>query len=135
MKKIIPIILFATVIFLSTQTAIIGQEKMLNFNAAEVESMMFLFNKTQIKGSDVEVLAPLSKKLKNALEKAQQIEDKTQPVPLQLSLQELQICLNIINNATFEARFAELVLGMKQKIQELLPPQMLQMPATGNQQQ
>ncbi len=129
MRKLIPVILFIAVLFLSTQTTIIGQEKKLDFTAAEAESMMFLFNQTQIKGSDVEVLAPLAKKLKAALEKAQATEDKTEIIPLELSLQELQICLNVINNATFEARFAELVLSMKNKIKAHLPPQMMQAPA------
>jgi len=31
--------------------------------------------------------------------------------------------LNIINNATFQARFVDLVLGMKQKLLKLAPPQ------------
>jgi hypothetical protein len=129
MRKLIPVILFIAVLFLSTQTTIIGQEKKLDFTAAEAESMMFLFNQTQIKGSDVEVLAPLAKKLKAALEKAQAAEDKSEIIPLELSLQELQICLNVINNATFEARFAELVLSMKNKIKTHLPPEMMQAPA------
>ena len=44
--------------------------KNLDFTPEEVESMLFLYNKTMIKGSDVEVVAPLGAKLKAALKEA-----------------------------------------------------------------
>ncbi|MBN1997484.1 hypothetical protein JW935_08035 [candidate division KSB1 bacterium] len=111
-----------------------AQELELKFNAAETESMLFLFNQTTIKGSDVEVLLPLNKKLKDGLEKARVLEDKEEELVLKLTPQEIGICLNIINNATFEARYAELVFGMKKKLQALQPVQggMMQMPAPSN---
>ncbi len=136
MRKIIPFLVMALVLYLSLFTNVFGQNqiKTINFSAAEAESMVFLFNQTTIKGSDVDVVAPLSKKLNTALKSAKALEDKTKPVPIELSLQELQICLNVINNATFEARYAELVLGMKSKIKAVLPSQVMspaQVPATG----
>jgi hypothetical protein len=100
-----------------------SQPKELKYNPAEVESMLFLFNKTTIKGSDVEIMAPLQEKLKSALEKAREAKAEDAMITLELSVQELQICHQILNNAEFEAKYAELVLGMKNKIKELLPAQ------------
>ena len=95
-----------------------------NFNAAEAESMLFLFNQTMIKGSDVKVLAPLQAKLNDALDRAREAEDAKDPVPLELTQQEAQICVQIITNAEFEAKYSELVLGMMNKIKESLPAPM-----------
>ncbi|MBN1540903.1 hypothetical protein JW992_02075 [candidate division KSB1 bacterium] len=110
LSLIFPILLVASLAF--------AQESDVNFNAAEAESMVFLFNQTTIKGSDVEVVAPLAQKLNAALEIAKVTEDKTQLVPLKLTAQEIEICFNVINNATFEARYAQLVFSMKNKLQK-----------------
>ena len=96
--------------------------KNLDFTPEEVESMLFLYNKTMIKGSDVEVVAPLGAKLKAALKEARALQDSTGKIVLRLTLNEIGVCLNIIQTATFEAKFAQLVLVMKKKLMELLPP-------------
>ena len=49
------------------------------------------------------------------------MQDTTKTIDLKLKLIELDLCLNIIKNSTFEAKYAELVLGMKRKIEKLLP--------------
>ena len=97
-------------------------EKELNFKPAEVESMLFLYNQTSVKGSDVEVVAPVGVKLRDGLTQARTLKDTTQNVVLKLTPAETQICLQIIQNSTFEAKYAELVLGMKNKLLKLLPP-------------
>ena len=96
--------------------------KDLKFSPAEVESMLFLFNHTSVKGADVEVVAPVGVKLRAGLVDARALKDTTQKVVLQVTAAETQICLQIIQNSTFEAKYADLVLGMKKKLVKLLPP-------------
>ena len=96
--------------------------KNLDFTPEEVESMLFLYNQTMIKGSDVEVVAPLGAKLKAGLKEARALQDSTGKIVLKLTLNEIGVCLNIIQTATFEAKYAQLILGMKKKLMELLPP-------------
>jgi hypothetical protein len=97
-------------------------EKELKFTPAEVESMLFLYNQTSVKGADVEVVAPVGVKLRDGLTQARTLNDTTQKVILKVTAAETQICLQIIQNSTFEAKYAELVLGMKNKLVKLLPP-------------
>ena len=96
--------------------------KDLKFSPAEVESMLFLYNQTSVKGADVEIVAPVGVKLRAGLGEARALKDTTQKVVLQVTAAETQICLQIIQNSTFEAKYAELVLGMKKKLVALLPP-------------
>jgi hypothetical protein len=98
-----------------------AQEKELLFTPAELTSMLSLFNQTQIKGSDVEVIAPLGAKLRFGYDTTQR--DSTRKIiSLKLSQTETQICLNVLNNSTVEARFADLILGMKKKLNALASP-------------
>ena len=114
---------FLTFLLLALATTAMSQGTDVKFNVAEIESMAAIFNQTTIKGSEVEIIVPLNRKLKEALHKAQAIQNKQEAVPFKLTVQEASICLNIINNATFEARYAELVFGMKKKLQLLIPSQ------------
>ncbi len=100
----------------------LAQEKELLFTPNEVESMLFLYNQAPVKGDQVEIVAPVGAKLRKGLEVARAQNDSTKLVKLMMNPTELQICLNILNLSTFEARYAELVLGMKKKIEKLLPP-------------
>ncbi|MBN1781061.1 hypothetical protein JW948_08065 [bacterium] len=93
------------------------------FTPAEVESMLFLYNQTSIKGADVEVVAPVGTKLRAGLKEARAMSDSTKMLTLDMNLMEVQVCVNIIQASTFEAKYAELVLGMKRKLVALLPPQ------------
>ncbi len=111
---------FALLMMLSA--VVMAQDRELLFAPAEVESMLFLYNQAPIKGSDVEIIAPLGMKLREGLRVAQTQSDSLKPVKLLFSGDDVQICLNILNNSTFEARFAELVLGMKKKLEALLTP-------------
>lgn len=97
-------------------------EKDLLFTPAEVESMLFLYNQTSVKGADVEMIAPLGVKLRAGLNEARALQDSTKSIKLKLIPVEVQLCLGIIENSTFEAKYAELVLGMKRKLQALMPP-------------
>lgn len=123
MKRIMAFLGMTVFLFLLSLGVNMAQDKPLQFNRPEMESMMFLFNETTIKGSDIDVLAALSQKLKAGVQESAAFSDTTQTVSLPLTAQEAQVCLNIINNATFQARFVELVLGMKQKLQLLAPSQ------------
>jgi len=91
------------------------------FTPAEVESMLYLYNQTSIKGSDVEVVAPVGVKLRSGLKRARAMKDSTQTLTLEMSLVDVQVCVNIIQASTFEAKYAELVLGMKRKLEAFLP--------------
>ena len=98
-------------------------EYALQFNPNEAESMVFLFNQTTVSGGDVEMVGALAAKLRTGMEQGRALQDTTQVVTLKLTPEEVQFCLGIIANSTFEARYAELVLGMKRKLEALLPPQ------------
>jgi hypothetical protein len=121
---------FFLFLLLSVSAVIYGQELEAKFNAAESEMMAVMFNQFSIKGSDVEAVVPLNRKLKEALQKSQGIQNKNDSVPLKLTTAEVSICLTIINNSTFEARFTELVFGMKQKLLSLLPARENALPPT-----
>lgn len=94
-------------------------EKNLLFNPNETESMLFLYNQTKISGGDVEMVAALGAKLKAGLKEARAATDSTQLIPLKLNENEIRYCLRIIRNSTFEARYAQLVLGMKKKLEKM----------------
>ena len=98
----------------------------LEFTPEEMESMLFLYNQTIVKGSDVEIVAPLGVKLRTGLNEARTMKDTTKILILQLTLAEVQICLYIIQQSTFEAKYASLIRGMKRKIEAILPPELLQ---------
>ena len=102
--------------------AIYAQDKELLFTANEVESMLFLYNQAPVKGDQVEMIAPVGAKLRRGLEQARALVDTTKMIKLMMNPTELQICHNILTISTFEARYAELILGMKKKIEKLLPP-------------
>jgi hypothetical protein len=93
----------------------IAQEREIQFTPAELTSMLSLFNQTQIKGSDVEVVAPLGAKLRVGYETVQRDSAK-KLISLKLSQTDAQILSSVLNNSTVEARFADLILGMKQKL-------------------
>ncbi len=99
-----------------------AQDKEVVFTPAEMTSMLTLFNQAPIKGSDVEVIAPLSVKLRSSYEIMQQ-DSARHNVAIKLSAQDVQICLTVLNNSTIEARYAELVLIMKQKLTALITPE------------
>lgn len=90
--------------------------KEIKFNPVETESMLFLFNKTQIKGSQVEIFAPLQAKLKKALEETRSVQDSTGMVTIEFTQQQLDICIDILNNSNVEAKYLDLILGMKNKL-------------------
>jgi hypothetical protein len=92
------------------------------FSPAEVESMLFLYNQTPVKGADVEMVAPVGAKLRAALKNARTMKDTTQAVQLAMTAAEIQVCLGVIQASTFEAKYAELVYGMKRKLEALIRP-------------
>jgi len=100
------------------------EDKTINvaFSPAEVESMLFLYNQTPVKGSDVEVVAPVGAKLRAGLKAARTQQDSTKSIMVPLLPAEVQVCLGIINASTFEAKYADLVLGMKRKLESYLQP-------------
>ena len=100
---------------------ITNQQLDIKFTPAEVESMLFLYNQTTVKGSEVEIVAPVGVKLKAGLQEARALKDTTETITLKLNPTQAQVCLNIIHNSTFEAKYAELVLGMKRKLEKLFP--------------
>ena len=114
MKK--AIIILISVIMVST--ALYAQDKELTFNPVETESMLFLYNQTMIKGSDVEIMAPLQVKLRTALEKARTANDENAQIALDLNPQQIDICYQVLKNANFEAKYTELIYGMMTKLKE-----------------
>ncbi|MBN1997485.1 hypothetical protein JW935_08040 [candidate division KSB1 bacterium] len=97
-----------------------GFAAVLKYDPVETESMLFLFNKTPIKGSDVEYFAPLQVKLRKALEKARAAgENSEKEIEIELMPNEILILIRILEMADFEAKYAELVANMKKKLQDL----------------
>ena len=119
-------IALAAAVFIGVLLPLYGQieDKPINvgFSPAEMESMLFLYNQTPVKGVDVEVVAPVGAKLRAGLRQARTQQDSTKAIILPLLPTEVQVCLGIINASTFEAKYAELVLGMKRKLEALIPP-------------
>ena len=104
----------------------LGIEKSLFFNPNEAESMLFLFNQTTIKGSEVVTYGPLGLKLKAGLKQARALAadstkaDSVKIDELNLKPAEVVLCLTIISISQIEAKYAVLVLGMKEKLEALL---------------
>jgi hypothetical protein len=117
-KPVIALFLLLSAAASSSITAQTGEQPLtVAFSPAEVESMLFLYNQTPVKGADVEMVAPVGAKLRAGLKQARAQQDSTKSVPLQLLPVEIQVCLGIIQASTFEAKYAELVLGMKRKLE------------------
>ena len=123
MKNAMIVLFFVCTSYLAGYGQSALPEKELHFTPAEVESMLFLYNYTTMKGAEVDIVAPVGAKLRAGLKKARALKDTTKTITLKLNLREVQVCLNIINSSTFKAKYAELVLGMKRKLLKLLPPQ------------
>lgn len=119
-SKILISAISIAVLSLYGQTA----EKPLNvaLSPAEVESMLFLYNQTPVKGADVELVAPVGAKLRAGLRQARAQQDSTKDIVLSLTPTEIQVCLGIIQASTFEAKYAELVLGIKRKLAAFAGP-------------
>ena len=67
--------------------------KEFDFTPEEVESMLFLYNQTFIKGSDIEVVAPLGAKSKAGLKEARSLQDSTTKIVIKSTLNEISVCL------------------------------------------
>jgi hypothetical protein len=94
----------------------------LQLAANEAESLLYLFNRTVVSGGDVELIAGLGAKLEAGLAAARQMEDPQQTVAVPLNLEEIRYCLAVVARSTFEARYAGLVLGIKEKLAARLAP-------------
>lgn len=119
-------IVIVTAVFWLGSACIFGQaaDKAIDvqFSPQQVESMLFLYNQTPVKGADVEIVAPVGAKLRAGLKQARAQQDSSKAIVLPLFPAEVQVCLGIINASTFEAKYAELVLGMKRKLEALITP-------------
>ncbi|MBN1540904.1 hypothetical protein JW992_02080 [candidate division KSB1 bacterium] len=98
--------------------AIAEEPKSVQFTATESESMLFLYNQTVIRGSDVEIMAPLQSKLVTAFETSKEFPDSTKIVELDLSLQQIELCMMILQQSDVEARYAPLLNGILQKLEQ-----------------
>lgn len=96
-------------------------QKKIKFYPAEIQTLFLFYNGTKIKGSDVELFAPIGLKLREGFKQAQNIKDSTSTISLNLTLNEIGICFNIIQNSTFEAKYAPLILQLKEKLRSYLP--------------
>jgi len=72
--------------------------------------------------AEVDLVAPVGMKLKAGLMEALALRDTTKTITLRMTPSQSQICMNIINASTFEAKYAELVYGIKRKLELLIPP-------------
>lgn len=117
-NAILTLVLIAMILGLGSITA---TAKDLTYSPVEVESMLYLFNRHPIKGTDVEFMAPLQVKLKNGLQEARALADSSATVSLDLTLREIQTCIEILDEAQIEAKYTQLIYGMKQKLKTLLP--------------
>jgi hypothetical protein len=96
------------------------QIHLVQLKANEAESMLYLFNQTTVSGTDVELIAQLGAKLEQGMKEARDPADPDRTVALHLNPEEVRYCLAVIRNSTFEARYAGLVMGIKEKLTEAL---------------
>lgn len=120
MKKIGVLVIWLIVAALPAVAA--DQVQPVPLKANEAQSMLALFNRTVVSGGDVELIAGLAAKLRAAHEAGRQLDDPEKTVALPLNPEEIRYCLAVIARSTFEARFAGLVLGMKEKLSARLVP-------------
>ncbi len=122
MKKVLAFFAMLASLFLLSLGANLAQDKSIRLNRIEIEAMVYFFGEATIKGSDIELLAALSQKLKKAQKEAAAFTDTTQTIQLELSPQEAKICLDMINQATFQAKWVDMVLAMKRKFAAVASP-------------
>lgn len=122
MKKVLAFIAMLSALFLFNLGANSAQDKSIKLNRLEIDGMVYFFGEAKVKGSDIEILAALSQKLKKAQKDASAFNDTTQTVELNISPQEAKICLDIINDSVFQARWVEMVYGMKRKFASIAMP-------------
>jgi hypothetical protein len=122
MKRLIAILAMMAFLFVLSLGVNIAQDEPLRFNRPEMESMQYFFNEASIKGADIDAVASIAQKLKEGGRQVAAFSDASQTIRIKVTSQEARICLEIINNATFQARHAELVSGMKKKLQIFAAP-------------
>lgn len=121
MKRVGAFLAMILSLFLLSLGANLAQDQSLKFNRLEIESLLYFFNEANIKGSEIEIWAALSQKLKEGQKEANAFVDTTQTVSVNLISQEAKLCIDVINNATFQAKWVELVLGIKRKLEKIAP--------------
>jgi len=121
MKKIVAFLAMILSLFLLSLGANLAQDDAIKLNRPEIESMLYFFNEANIRGADIEVWAALAQKLKAGQKEVAAFVDTSQTITLKLSAQEAKICVDIINNSTFQAKWVDLVLGLKRKLQKIAP--------------
>ncbi|MBN2357366.1 hypothetical protein JXO59_14730 [candidate division KSB1 bacterium] len=119
MKKVLALLAMMVSLFLLSLSANLAQDRSIKMNRVEIESMVYFFGEANVKGSDIEILATLSQKLKKGQKEASAFTDTTQTIQLDLTPGEAKICLDIINDATFQAKWVEMVYGMKRKLEKM----------------
>jgi|GEM_PF-836721 len=121
MKRIIAFLAMIVSLFLLSLGANLAQEPSVKLNRPEMESLLCCFNESSVRGIDIETWAVLAHKLKAGATEAAAFGDTTLVVSLPLSSNEARICIDIINNSTFQAKSVEMVYSIKRKLQKAAP--------------
>jgi hypothetical protein len=118
MKKVIAFLAMIVSLFLLSLGANLAQEPYIKLNRPEMESLLCFFNEASVRGADIETWATLGQKLKTGAKEVAVFVDTTQVVSLPLNSREAKICIDIINDSTFQAKWVELVYSIKRKLQK-----------------
>ncbi len=119
MKKLFPILGFCLVLYLSTYVVGQSPRSEVEMSVVQLQSLNYLFGQATIKGDQIELASELSKKLKNYTTRTQNVEDAHKQVSLPLSKAEASMCLNIIDESSFQARHCIMVLDLINRLENV----------------
>ena len=88
-----------------------------------LEVLNYLFGEAKISGKTIELASSINVKLKEAVKIVEKANDPSQLVALTLDKEQSQLCLEILNEASFEAQYATLVLSIKKKLSQIITEQ------------
>lgn len=116
MRRLFSILAMIGFLFFLSWSVNMAQDESLRLNRQEMESLIDSFNQASFRGADIEGLAPLAQKLREAARQLERYGDSPRTIVLQVSRQEARLCLNMIENATFQTRHAEIIERVKIKL-------------------
>ncbi|HNY92114.1 MAG: hypothetical protein BWY77_01648 [bacterium ADurb.Bin431] len=116
MKHFIALLAMITFLFFLSLSVNIAQDEALRLNRMEMESMLNLLDHSAVKGSDIDGLADLCAKLRAGARQVALFPDSSRTVVLKVTPREAKICLGMIENATIQARNAEMVQRIRIKL-------------------
>ncbi|MBD3377015.1 hypothetical protein GF406_18450 [candidate division KSB1 bacterium] len=88
-------------------------------SVVQLQSLNYLFGQATIKGDQIELASELSKKLKDYTTRTQNVEDTGKQISLPMTKAEASMCLDIIDESSFQARHCIMVLDLMTKLENI----------------